>query len=214
MFVKVGASNYYEEGAYGGGAYTLLHNLVYPMSFASSSQEAEKDPALRAAMVEALSNERLGAWLLGYPFRPYASSVLLSPINAQWFRDQIDHSTFDYDSKQNGYNFEVSYDKHPDIPIPILSGWYDLFEHGSLHNFMGMAARHKSPTKLMMGPWVHEIGTRGSSDVDFSPTAEVQMIDQEARWFDQVLKGKKRGFWRNVPFVFLSGAVAAAYARY
>src|ERR1700693_4531258 len=78
MFVMVGASNYYEEGAYRGGAYTLLHNLVYPMSFASSSQEAEKNSALRAAMLEALSNERLGAWLLGYPFRPNASPVLLS----------------------------------------------------------------------------------------------------------------------------------------
>jgi putative CocE/NonD family hydrolase len=193
MFVMVGASSYYEEGAYRGGAYTLLHNLVYPMSFTSSSQEAEKDPALRAAMLEALNNKHLGSWLLSYPFRPNASPVLQSPINQKWFQDQIDHYAFDDYWKQNGFNFEVSYDKYPDIPIYFLSGWYDLFEHGSLHNFIGMAARHKSPTKLMMGPWVHDIGTRGSGDVDFGPTAEVQLIDQEARWFDQVLKGKKTG---------------------
>ncbi len=206
MFVMVGASNYYEEGAYRGGAYTLLHNLVYPMSFASSSQEAEKDSALRAAMLDALSNEHLGAWLLRYPFRPNASPVLLSPINQQWFQDQIDHYAFDDYWKQNGYNFEVSYDKYPDIPIYFLSGWYDLFEHGSLHNFMGMAARHKSPTKLMMGPWVHDIGTRGSGDVDFGPAAEVYMIDQEARWFDQVLKGKKTGVLEEPPVhVFVMG---------
>lgn len=206
MFVMVGASNYYEEGAYRGGAYTLLHNLIYPMSFASSSQEAEKNSALRAAMLEALSNEHLGAWLLGYPFRPNASPVLLSPINQKWFQDQIDHYAFDDYWKQNGYNFEVSYDKYPDIPIYFLSGWYDLFEHGSLHNFMGMAARHKSPTKLMMGPWVHDIGTRGSGDVDFGPTAEVDMIDQEARWFDQVLKGKKTGVLEEPPVhVFVMG---------
>jgi putative CocE/NonD family hydrolase len=206
MFVMVGASNYYEEGAYRGGAYTLLHNLVYPLSFASSSQEAEKDSALRAAMLEALNNEHLGAWLSAYPFRPNASPVLLSPINQQWFQDQIDHYAFDDYWKQNGYNFEISYDKYPDIPIYFISGWYDLFEHGSLHNFMGMAARHKSPTKLMMGPWVHNIGTRGSGDVDFGPAAEIHMIDQEARWFDQVLKGRKTGVLEEPPVhVFAMG---------
>jgi hypothetical protein len=193
MFVMVGASDYYEEGAYRGGAYTLLHNLYYPLAFASTSQEAEKNPALRTAMLEAISAEHLGGWLSGYPFRPNASPVLLSPINQKWFQDQIDHYAFDDYWKQNGYNFEINYDKYPDIPIYFLSGWYDLFEHGSLHNFMGMAARHKSPTKLMMGPWVHGIGTRGSGDVDFGPTAEVRMVEQEARWFDQVLKGKNTG---------------------
>ena len=157
MFVMVGASNYYEEGAYRGGAYTLLHNLVYPLSFASSSQEAEKDSALRAAMLDALSNEHLGAWLLSYPFRPNASPVLLSPVNQRWFQDFrsiITRSTTT--GNRTGSTLKSAYDKYPDIPIYFLSGWYDLFEHGSLHNYMGMAARHKSPTKLLMGPWVHE----------------------------------------------------------
>lgn len=206
MFVMVGASDYFEEGAYRGGAYTLLHNLVYPMAFASTSQEAEHDPALREAMLEALGNEHLGAWLLSYPFGPNASPVLLSPINQRWFKDQIDHSAFDDYWKQNGYNFEISYDKYPDIPIYFLSGWYDLFEHGSLHNFMGMSARHKSPTKLMMGPWVHNIGTRASGDVDFGPLAEVHMIDETSRWFDQVLKGKNTGVLDEPPVhVFVMG---------
>ena len=206
MFVMVGASNYYEEGAYRGGAFTLLHNLYYPLSFSATSQEAEKDPALRTAMLEASSAEHLGPWLLSYPFRPNASPVLASPINQKWFQDQIDHYAFDDYWKQNGYDFEASYDKYPDIPIYFLSGWYDLFEHGSLHNFMGMAARHKSPTKLMMGPWVHAIGARGSGDVDFGPTAEVPMIDQEARWFDQVLKGKNTGVLDEAPVhVFVMG---------
>jgi uncharacterized protein len=199
MFVMVGASDYYEEGAYRGGAYTLLHNLFYPISFASNSQEAMKNPAIRAEMLEALGNDHLGAWLSAYPFRPNASPLMDSPINQKWFQDQIDHYFFDDYWKQNGYNFEVNYDKYPDIPIYFLSGWYDLFEHGSLHNFMAMAARHKSPTKLVMGPWVHGIGTRSSGDVDFGPTAEVSMLDQERRWFDQLLKGKNTGVLQEPP---------------
>src|SRR6202035_4027108 len=57
MFVMVGASDYFEEGAYRGGAYTLLHNLYYPLTFASNSPEAMKNPAIRATMLDALSNE-------------------------------------------------------------------------------------------------------------------------------------------------------------
>jgi putative CocE/NonD family hydrolase len=214
MFLMVSASDYYEEGAYRGGAYTLLHNLYYPLAFASTSQEAEKDPALRSAMLEAASPEHLGGWLLAYPFRPNGSPVLASPINQKWFQDQIDHFAYDDYWKQNGYNFEISYDKYPDIPIYILSGWYDLFEHGSLHNFMGMAARHKSPTKLMMGPWVHGIGTRGSGDVDFGPAAEVSMVGEEARWFDQVLKGKNTGVLDEAPVhVFVMGGGSGKRTR-
>jgi putative CocE/NonD family hydrolase len=202
MFVMVGASDYFEEGAYRGGAFTLLHNLVYPLTFASNSPEAMKNPAIRATMLDALSNDHLGAWLSAYPFRPNASPISDSPINQKWFQDQVDHYTFDDYWKQNGYNFEVNYDKYPDIPIYFLSGWYDLFEHGSLHNFMAMAARHKSPTKLVMGPWVHGIGSRGSGDVDFGPTAEVTMLNEEQRWFDQVLKGQTTGVLQEPPVRF------------
>jgi len=206
MFVMVGASSYFEEGAYRGGAYTLLHNLFYPMSFASTSQETEKDSTLRVAMLEALSNEHLGYWLLAYPFRRGASPVALSPINERWFQDQIDHYNYDDYWKQNGYNFEVNYDKYPDIPIYFLSGWYDLFEHGSLHNYVAMAARHRSRTKLLMGPWVHDIGSRASGDVDFGPTAEVDMVGEEERWFDEILKDKDTGIMQEPPVrVFVMG---------
>jgi hypothetical protein len=206
MFVMVGASDYFEEGAYRGGAFTLLHNLVYPLTFASNSQEAMKNSAIRATMLEALNNDHLGAWLSAYPYRPNGSPVMDSPINQKWFQDQVDHYAFDDYWKENGYNFEVNYDKYPDIPIYFLSGWYDLFEHGSLHNFMAMAARHKSPTKLVMGPWVHGIGTRGSGDVDFGPPAEVTMLDEEQRWFDQILKGYNTGVLQEPPVhVFVMG---------
>jgi putative CocE/NonD family hydrolase len=199
MFVMVGASNYYEEGAYRGGAYTLLHNVVYPLAFASTSQEAAKDPSLRPAMLEALSKDHIGQWLLAYPFRPNASPVAASPINQRWFQDQLDHYAYDDYWKQNGYNFEVSYDEYPDIPIYYLSGWYDLFEHGTLHNYMGLAKRHKSRTKLLMGPWIHDIGPHASGDVDFGPAAEVDMVAEMERWFDEILKGKDTGIVREEP---------------
>ncbi|HEY6293906.1 MAG TPA: CocE/NonD family hydrolase [Terriglobia bacterium] len=205
MFVMVGTSNYFDEGAYRGGAFTLLHNLVYPLILASTSQEAQKDPWLRTAMLQAM-HEQLGGWLRAYPYRPHASPLLLSPVNERWFQDFVDHPFYDDYWKQNGFNFEVAYDKDPDIPIYFLSGWYDLFERGTLHNYMGLVSRHKSPTKLLMGPWVHGIGPRASGDVDFGPTAAVDLLGEQQRWFDQVLKGKETGILEEPPVrLFIMG---------
>jgi putative CocE/NonD family hydrolase len=192
MFVMVGTSNYFDDGGYRGGAFTLLHNLVYPLILSSSSQEAEQDPALKAAMLEIL-HEQTGGWLRAYPFRPNASPLLLDPVNQRWFQDFVDHPFYDGYWKQNGFSFESAYDQYPDIPIYFLSGWYDLFERGTLHNYLGLASRHKSPTKLLMGPWVHGIGPRASGDADFGAAAEVDMIAEQQRWFDQVLLGKNTG---------------------
>lgn len=205
MFVMVGTSNYFDDGAYRGGAFTLLHNLVYPLILASTSQEAQRDPALKAAMLQAM-HEQLGGWLRAYPYRPNASPLLRYPVNQRWFQDFVDHATYDDYWKQNGFNFEDAYDKYPDIPIYFLSGWYDLFERGSLHNYMGLASRHKSPTKLLMGPWVHGIGPRSSGDVDFGPAARVDLLAEQQRWFDQVLKGENTGILQEPPVrLFIMG---------
>jgi uncharacterized protein len=198
MFIMVGTSNYFDEGAYRGGAFTLLHNLVYPLILASTSQEAQRDPALKTAMLEAM-HEQLGGWLRAYPYRPNASPLLLSPVNQRWFQDFVNHPTYDSYWKQNGFNFEIAYDKYPDIPIYFVSGWYDLFERGTLHNYMGLARRHKSPTKLLVGPWVHGVGPRASGDVDFGSSAGVDLVAEQQRWFDQVLKGKHTGILDEPP---------------
>ena len=62
----------------------------------------------------------LGEWLRAYPFRPNTSPFELIPTYQRWFQDWVDHSDFDDYWKQNGYTFELSYDKIPDIPILSL----------------------------------------------------------------------------------------------
>jgi putative CocE/NonD family hydrolase len=214
MFVMVGTSNYYEEGAYRGGAFTLLHNLVYPLILASTSPEAQKDPALRTALLQAL-HEQIGSWLRAYPFRPNASPLFPDPLNQRWFEDFVNHPGYDDYWKQNGFNFELAYDRYPDIPIYFLSGWYDLFERGTLHNYLGLAPRHKSPTKLLMGPWVHGIGPRFAGDVDFGPALQVDLVAEQQRWFDQVLKGQERGILQEPPvrFFVMGGGDGSRDAR-
>ena len=189
MFIMVGASNYYKEGAYRGGEFYLLHNLVYAMHFASASHDGEENAVVRPAILNDLAPQNLKAWLLAYPFAAGTSPLMITPTNQRWFQALVDHSTYDDYWHQNGYDFEDRYKDYPDIPIYFISGWYDLFERGSLHNYMGMASRNKSVTKLVMGPWVHNVGHRASGSVDFGPSAHMDMVAQAKRWFDTILKG-------------------------
>ncbi|HTV55129.1 MAG TPA: CocE/NonD family hydrolase [Terriglobia bacterium] len=213
MFVMVGASDYYEEGAYRGGAFALLHNLYYALTLAATGHEAQANLVRQAALRKAMGPQ-FGAWLRAYPFRPNASPLLLAPLYEHWFQDFVDHPYFDDYWKQNGFDFEVSYARYPDIPIYFISGWYDLFLRGTLHNYAGLRPLHKSMTKLMIGPWVHNVGPRFAGNVDFGPTAMVDMLAEEQRWFDQVLKGKDTGVLSEPPVrLFVMGGGPGTRSR-
>ncbi len=198
MFITVGAGNYFEEGAWRGGAFMLLHNVFYALTaLTMTSNEARANPVTLAALDRA-AHQDLGAWMLAFPYHSAANPFTSAPAYDKWFQDYVDHYTYDDYWKQNGLNAEVSYDKYPDIPIYFTTGWYDFFERGSLNNFKAMAARHKSPTKLLVGPWEHSgTGPRVTGDVDFGPSAEFDMFDEQLRWFNQILKGEETGILRE-----------------
>src|SRR4029077_20001025 len=72
--------------------------------------------------------------------------------------------------------------------------------------YVGPPPRHKSPTKLLMGPWVHGIGPRASGDVDFGPSAAVDIVAEQQRWFDPGLKEKDTGILDEPPVrLFIMG---------
>jgi putative CocE/NonD family hydrolase len=207
MFIEVGASNYFAEGAYRGGEFALLHNLVYSLSFGVDSHDAEANPAVRVAMLEDLEKPNLAGWLLAFPFAPGASPLTISPTINRWFQDMVDHSTFDSYWHQNGYDFEDRYKEIPDVPMYFQSGWYDLFEHGSLHNYAAMAKLHHSPTKLLLGPWTHGDYTPVAGDVDFGRSAHADFTRLEKAWFDRTLKGEDNGAFSvpNVRYFVMGG---------
>jgi predicted acyl esterase len=117
----VGTSNYFDDGAYRGGAFTLLHNLVYLLILAATSPEAQRNPTLRTALFQE-GHEQLAGWLRAYPYRPNASPLLLSPVNQRWFQDFVDHPYYDDYWKQNGFDFEVAYDVSVKLGTSIRGG--------------------------------------------------------------------------------------------
>jgi putative CocE/NonD family hydrolase len=207
MFIMIGAGNYFEEGAWRGGAFMLLHNVFYALTaLTATSKEARTNPVALAAVNEA-AHQDLGPWLNAFPYGPAASPFSAVPAYEKWFQDYVDHYTYDDYWKQIGLNAQVSYDKYPDIPIYFTTGWYDFFERGSLNNFTAMASRHKSPTKLLIGPWEHMVtGPRYTGDVDFGAGAEFDMFAEQLRWFNQILKGEDTGILLEKPVrLFIMG---------
>ena len=206
MFVTVSTSNYFEDGAGAGGAFALLHNLVYALNLASTSKEAMAEPSRQTALKNALMREPLEAWLGAYPFGPNASPLAVIPSYQKWFQDWVDHSSFDDYWKQNGYTFELSYDKYADIPVYHVGGWYDIFLRGTLNNHAGLADRNKSLTRLMIGPWEHGVGPRITGDADFGESAEVKIRDEQLKWFGAMLKGEHPEAFEKSPVdLFLMG---------
>jgi hypothetical protein len=203
MMMRVGTSNYWEDGAGSGGAFALRHNLAYALVLASESQEAYADPPIRTALLQAQEKDELSNWLLAYPFRIHGSPLAVIPSYGKWFQDWVDHSSFDDYWKQNGYNFELYHDKIPDVPIFLVGGWYDIFLRGTLRNYTGLSAIHQSSTQLMVGAWTHGVGPRSSGDVDFGDTAAVDLDRMQISWFDQVLKGKDTALQDGPPVKLL-----------
>jgi len=91
--------------------------------------------------------------------------------------------------------------RYRDVSVPVLhiTGWYDDVQGVTLKNFTGMTTEGRSADirtsqKLIVGPWPHAINhSRKLGDIDFGPTAVIDLDGYEYRWFDFWLKGTPNG---------------------
>ncbi len=101
-----------------------------------------------------------------------------------------------------------------DVAVPNLDivGWHDHCNGDMLlHRTMveeGMTETARKNQRLIVGPWSHNArGRRAYGDIDFGPTALMNVVDEEIRWFDYWLKGKANGVDRESPVrIFVMGA--------
>lgn len=79
--------------------------------------------------------------------------------------------------------------------MAIVGSWYDPYVLACTSNYVKLAARHKAPVSLLMGPWTH--GNRSvtfSGEADFGPDSVLDgnvAADYRAlrlAWFDRCLK--------------------------
>lgn len=92
-----------------------------------------------------------------------------------------------------------------------IGGWYDLFLNGTLTNFTNMTHSSIDPEirkkqKILIGPWIHNLGTRKVGDLDFGESAELNETELMKQWFDNQLKGIDNGILDEPPIkIFVMG---------
>ena len=100
------------------------------------------------------------------------------------------------------------------VPVLHLSGWYDDEQVGTPLNFAGMVAHGpteevRKSQKLIMGPWPHNVTSQPTKlgEVDFGPTARIDLSGTLLRWYDHWLKGIDTGIMSEPPVrIFVMGA--------
>lgn len=194
-----GFSNAYRSGIRHGGAFDLKQaTWAYRNAVADA-----KDPAARAA----LAAQDIAAWIARLAERPWSagdSPLAAAPDYEEYLFEQWRHGNFDDFWKQTGIYAEGAYDTYADVPMVHLSGWYDPYARTAVDNYLGLAARKRSPVQLILGPWTH--GDRSLSwagEVDFGPRAAVDgnlaedFFMLRRRWFDRWLQGVDNGAERD-----------------
>ena len=120
--------------------------------------------------------------------------------HAKFYDDWLAHP--DYDDYWKPLNVEEMFDKIA-IPAHTFGGWFDIFSQGTLRGYAGMSQKGATEkarrmSHIVIGPWGHG-PTRKFGRLDFGPTANVDALHVQLRWYDYWLKGIDNGFSTEPP---------------
>ena len=201
----VTASNYHENWTYQGGAFEQWFNESWTSSLAFDTYNRQ---------IKQETNALAGSTVL--PLKKYPVFNIDSPQDglsltrtlAPYFQDWLDHPT--YDSYWKQWSIEENYEKIQ-VPALTITAWYDIFQGGSLRNYMGMkahagteAARKGQQLVVTLGGhsgWGRTIGA-----VDFGPDAPFDENAITLDWYDYLFLGKQNEFASGKPVkIFVMG---------
>jgi putative CocE/NonD family hydrolase len=131
--------------------------------------------------------ESVDDWMAVYRHRPVRTMDEAAGFVSPGWRAGCDHPTLDDYWEPMRYQHRID---EIDVPTLHVSGWYDDEEIGTPRNFAGMVAAGRSGQRLLMGPWGHAVNTtRILGEVDFGPTALIDLDATIVAFLDEHLKG-------------------------
>ena len=186
---RVACSNVYHNWVYTGGALQLAFGLSWSLGVNGRTANGPHE-----WMPEEI-HKRSASWRL--PLIDCHESIGRS---VSYWRDWISHPSYD-----DYWRSMRPIDEHyAEVGVPALGigGWFDVFLQGGINNFVGVSRHGRSERarrgqKMVIGPWVHDLGERGQTsvvgDIDFGPEALIDIRDLEDRWHEYWLKGVDNG---------------------
>ena len=204
----VTASEYYEGWTYQGGAYQLGFALLWTLASLAPNL------ALRLAGQEELTRtldkvDRIGELYSHLPLK--ALPVLRDHRAASYYFDWLAHEANDE------YWCSLAINRrYREIQVPALNvgGWYDLFLHGTLENYVRMrkeggTAAARGGQRLLVGPWSHGDLTGEYPGYSYGSRASVDIVDLTAlqlSFFEHHLRGSDNGLEARAPVrIFVMG---------
>jgi len=200
----VTASNYHENWTYQGGALEQW----FDESWTSGLVQDTANRAFRQA-----TNALVGSTVLPlnqYPvlnLKPESGANLTHEL-APYFIDWLAHH--DYDSYWKQWSIEENY-ANIQVPALVIAAWYDIFQGGSLRNYLGIRAHGgteaaRSGTQLVVAIGGHSGSGRRVGRVDFGPDAAFDENAITLDWYDYLFKGKQNEFANGKPVkIFVMG---------
>ncbi|GAC1702678.1 MAG: CocE/NonD family hydrolase [Candidatus Acidiferrum sp.] len=201
----VTASNYHDGWTYQGGAFEQWFDESWTSGLSQDTL---------SRVVAKNSNALLGMWklpLTSYPLYnfPDASLPTSTPALAPYFLDWLAHPTYD------DYWKQLSIEEHfGDINVPALhiAAWYDIFQGGSLRNYLGIKAHGGSDAarntqRLVVAVGGHAGSGRKIGELDFGPAAaEYGEWPLTIKWYEYLFLGVQNEFAGKPVKIFVMGA--------
>jgi putative CocE/NonD family hydrolase len=204
------AAMWVDEAGANAWSSTVRHNGAFEMRFlcwalwqGAKSREAKADPVLERA----LGAVNVRDWLQRMPLRRGCSPLALIPDYEAWAFDIATHGDDDAYWRRPGYDIARHWDRFPDCPIVLTTGWYDSYTRATFENFLGLRGRRR--VRVIVGPWTHgvkQLGQTFAGDVEFGRDAALAHNAERLRFFDATLRGQANGWQEEPPLrLFLMG---------
>lgn len=172
-------SDLYRTGAYPGGAFKL--GVFLPWSVATGRH---------------LLSGEMG--LINWPevvrHLPVINAGTAAGYEQPFYRDWLSHPARDAYWQRLGWGGVF---KKLNIPVFLYGGWYDLFQQGTIEDFLGIdhssSPAARAGERLVEGPWGHGLYGPKIGDVDFGKKIVLDLRAREVRWLDHYVRGLHNG---------------------
>jgi putative CocE/NonD family hydrolase len=200
----VTASNYHENWTYQGGAFEQWFNQSWTAGLAQDTENRALKQAANALVADkVLPLNRFPVFNV-----QDADGEKLTRELAPYYLDWLAHPNYDAYWKQ--WSIEENFGSIQ-VPALVIAAWYDIFQGGSIRNYLGIRAHGgteaaRTQTQLVVAIGGHSGWSGKVGEVDFGPDAPFDENAITLDWYDHLFKGMQNQFANGKPVkIFVMG---------